>query len=408
MRLALRVMVVTATIAGFETGSAQEALDDAVPASLWERDTLTDRWFGLGGRLEEHGLSLGFGLTQVYQASSAGGAVASDGDDDLAGSYDLELGLDTGVRLRLAGGQVYALVEGGWSEGLDPRSVGSLFGVNTDALGDNRGQIAELWYEQALLDDRVRLRLGRLDLTTGFECRGFPAAFDCSAFANDETSQFLNGGLVNNPAIPFPDRGPGVAIHLQPTPCWYATTGLVRVEVDGDRHEPFGILETGATPVLTIAGRRLPGAYRVGVWYDPQPKPRLSDRVSESDVGLYLAFDQVVAPEGDAQGLGVFGRIGIVEGDAYPIHGFWSVGTQWQGMIPGRDEDVLALGLAHGRLSRVAGFQADHESVAELHGRIQLTPWLSLTPSLQYVLNPGGSREAEDPLVGGVRTQVAF
>jgi porin len=401
-------MVATAVTVGFEPGSAQEVPDDAASAPLWERDTLTDGWFGLGGWIEEHGLSLGFGLTQVYQASPAGGAVASDGADDLAGSYDLELGLDTGALLGLAGGQVYALVEGGWSEGLDPRSVGSLFGINTDALGDHRGQLAEVWYEQALLDDRVRLRLGRLDLTTGFECRGFPAAFDGSAFANDETSQFLNGGLVNNPAIPFPDRGPGVALHLQPASWWYATAGLARVEVDDDRHEPFGILETGVAPVLTTTGCRRPGAYRVGVWYDPQPKPLLAGHESGSDLGLYLAFDQMVLPEVEAQGLGLFGRIGLADGDAYPIHGFWSLGAQWQGMIPGRDEDVLALGLAHGRLSRAAGFQAPHESVVEFHGRIQLSPWLSLTPSFQYVLNPGGANDAQAPLVGGLRIQVAF
>lgn len=69
--------------------------------------------------------------------------------------------------------------------------------------------ITELWYEHALLDDTLRVRLGKMDITGGFECRGCPVSFDGSLYANDETGQFLNSALVNNPTIPFPDKGLG-------------------------------------------------------------------------------------------------------------------------------------------------------------------------------------------------------
>jgi hypothetical protein len=67
-----------------------------------------------------------------------------------------------------------------------------------------------------LLDGAVLIRVGKLDLTGGFECRGCPVSFDGNSFANDQTTQFLNGALVNNPTIPFPDRGLGAVVHVAP------------------------------------------------------------------------------------------------------------------------------------------------------------------------------------------------
>jgi carbohydrate-selective porin OprB len=87
---------------------------------------------------------------------------------------------------------------------------------------------------------------------------------------------------------------------------------------------------------------------------------------------------------------------------------FWSVGGQYQGPIPTRDGDVLGIGFARGRLVADAGFEKEHESVLEIYYNCQLTGWCQLTPSIQYVWNPGGAGDVGNAVVLGVRLQVSL
>jgi len=423
MKLAQMAVAMTAVMISFGPALAEEPSRNSEAPSLWERETLTNDWFGLGRKLAKQGVSVNLGLTQVYQANLRGGMGTHRRSGRYAGSYDLELEFDTEKLFRLPGGSVFAHAEGSWSQGINASSVGSLFGVNDDAGGDRSIDVTELWYEQSLLGHKLRLRLGKLDLTGGFECRGCPVAFDGSAYANDETAQFLNGALVNNPSIPFPDNGLGVVAYLQPRKWWYVAAGVTDAQADAretgfntafhERSDFFSIFETGVVPHLPSRNGRLPGAYRIGLWYDPQPKERFDGRgVKRDDVGFYLGFDQMVLKENvdeeDRQGLGLFARYGLADSKVNEIKTFWSVGAQYQGLLPTRNDDVLGFGVAQGRLSRAAGFTASHETAMELYYNAQITPWLSVSPSVQYVLNPGGERHVDDAVVAGVRLQISF
>lgn len=402
---------------------AEEPPNSSQSPSLRERETLTDDWFGLARELAQRGISVNLGLTQVYQANLVGGMSTHRRSGRFAGSYDLELELDTERLFRLPGGSLYILAEGSWSDGLDASSVGSLFGVNDDAGGDRSIDVTELWYEQAFLNGRLRFRLGKIDLTGGFECRGCPVAFDGNAYANDETAQFLNGALVNNPTIPFPDNGLGVAAYVEPLEGWYVSAGVADAQADAretgfntafhGRSDFFSIFETGVVPRLPSGNGGLRGAYRLGLWYDPRPKVRFDGRgVERDDVGFYLSFDQIILKENDdpadGQGLGVFGRYGAADSDVNEIKCFWSVGGQYQGLVPTRDSDVLGFAVGQGRLSDAAGFTASHETAMELYYKAQVTPWLSVSPSIQYVFNPGAQDRMDDAVIVGIRAQMSL
>ena len=419
-QVAVAVMV---AMVSFGSVFAEEPPNGSETPSLWERETLTNDWFGLGRKLAERGVSVNLGLTQVYQANLQGAMSTHRRSECYAGSYDLELEMDMEKLFRLPSGSFYLLAEGSWSEGIDASSIRSLFGVNDDASGDRFIGVTQLWYEQALLDGRLRFRLGKLDLTGGFECRGCPVAFDASAYSNDETSQFLNGALVNNPTIPFPENGLGLAAYLQPLEWWYVAAGVADAQADAretgfntafhGRSDFFSIFETGVVPHLPSPKGRLMGAYRIGLWYDPQPKDRFDGRgAKRDDVGFYLSFDQMAlkenADEGDAQGLGLFARYGVADRGVNEVKSFWSLGAQYRGLLPTRDDDVLGFGVAQGRLSRAAGFSASHETATELYYNATITPWLSLTPSIQCVFNPGGERDVDDAVVLGIRLYMSF
>ena len=398
------------------TGSAEET---EAP------DTLTGQWFGAGTKMEAQGLSLRLNLTQAYQGVVHGGLATHRHAGRYTGTYNLELEGNLEKLAGIKGGSFYLMAEGGWSDGLDASSVGSLFGTNYAAIGDHSARLVEFHYDQTFWDDRLRLRLGKIDLSGDFECRGCRIAFDGNAYANDQTAQFLNGALVNNPTIPFPDRGLGVVLYFQPTRSWYLAAGVADAQAeDGEtgfntafhgKNYTLSLYEAGLLVEAPSAHGPLPGAYRVGLWYDPQPKPRFDGGgTRRDDVGLYMSFDQLLwreCPEAkDDQGLGVFARFGFADEAVNPIRSFWSAGAQYTGLLPGRDADVLGIGLARGRTSDApgAGFTAAHETVAEIYYNIEVTPWLHVSPHVQYVADPGGLREVPDAVVAGVRIQATF
>ena len=142
----------------------------------------------------------------------------------------------------------------------------------------------------------------------------------------------------------------------------------------------------------------------------------MAKRTRGDDVGLYLNFDQMVLKENDnpkdKQGLGVFGRYGFANGDVNKVNHFWSLGASYLGLVPTRDADVLGFGVAQSILSSQyrhnVNSLADRETVYELYYAIKVTPWLTVSPDLQVITNPGGNKDARDALMGGLRLKIVF
>jgi porin len=110
----------------------------------------------------------------------------------------------------------------------------------------------------------------------------------------------------------------------------------------------------------------------------------------------------------DTQGGAAFGRLGWADEEVQAVEFFASLGLQWCGPIPGRDEDVAGIGWAQGRLSSEANFSASYERGVELYYNAEITPWLHVTPDLQWIANPGGDEDRGDAIVAGVRAQMTF
>jgi porin len=99
--------------------------------------------------------------------------------------------------------------------------------------------------------------------------------------------------------------------------------------------------------------------------------------------------------EKDTQGLGAFFRYGFRHEDTFRLNQFWSGGLAYTGPIPTRDKDTL--GFAVGQMISSEDYksmvnpQAGSETMYELYYAIQITPWLVLTPDIQYIDNPNGT-----------------
>ncbi len=394
-----------------------------------EKESLTDGFWGLNEALESSGIEFGLSLTNLYQLNARGGMSTSRRQGRFSGSYDFEMTADLERLLGAEGAEIYMLAEGTWSrKDIDETSVGSAFGVNADFAPREAINVIELWYQQSLFDDTLQIRLGKIDMTGGFDCSGCPVSFDGNRYANNENTQFLNDALVNNPTIPFPDYGLGVIVFWNPVNDWYLSVGAADAQAD-KRETGFNtafhgedyfvyMAETGITPRFNSANGPLQGAYRFGLWYSPEP--RANEQAADEgkawrdDIGFYLSFDQLMVKENndpdDSQGLGAFFRYGQASAKTNDITDFYSVGLQYQGLFDGRDDDVLGVGYARGRFSHRASavFRDHHESVLEAYYNTSITPWLQLSPSVQYVANPGGSGETKDAVVVGLRAMMIF
>ena len=385
---------------------------------IWEQETLTNGLFGLCDHLAEHDVEIALGVTNIYQQNVRGGLSTSRRAGRYTGSYDLEISANLQNLLGIECGSLYTHIEGGWpdTEGIDGTSVGSAFGVNADAIGDHPMDVAELFYEGPLFDENLTLMIGKIDFTW---------VFDITAYADDETSQFLNAALVDDPTIPFPDYSLGVVVSANLAESLYLMGGMADAQAQRDtagfttafdgKSYYFYILETGVTPELDLANGPMPGAYRVGLWGDPQPKAHADAGATyRNDVGFYISCDQMLTRESsdvqDCQGLGMFLRYGYADSKRNDIANFWSVGFQYQGLVEGRDNDVLGVGFAQGIFSNKASstYTDDHENAFEFYYSTQFTPWASISPSIQYITNPGGDRALSDALVMGVRAQMIF
>jgi porin len=393
----------TTTRSAVHTGAARRSYLQTHP----ESDTLTGNWFGLGEDLDDVGITSTLDLWTTYQANLTGGL---ETDDDFNGLYYWDTHFDLERMIKLPGAQVFLRVEGGWSAGIN-EYVGAIMEVN-GAVSEEQGiGLTVAWFEQKLLDERVRLRIGKMDPSIdSFDFHGRAVAFDANPYGNSWTTQFLDLGLVNNASIGFAESAPGGMFLVEPIERWYvagaattANTNPFKLEIDtvfnGDAEWLF-LAETGLA--LDLGAQALPGLYYVGYW-----NSGFEEDVPSGD-GVYVGFSQLAYRESgsERQGLGVFARYGYADRSPTGIRHSWSLGVQYEGLIPGRDRDVLGAGWAQA-FTNGSDFTAPYEGVLEIYYRARITPWLHLSPHAQFVVNPG-SNDIDDAFTLGVRAQFTF
>jgi carbohydrate-selective porin OprB len=305
----------------------------------------------------------------------------------------------------LSGGSAYLQVEGGWNRGIND-DVGALMDVNRMIAEDPIG-VTILWYDQELLDKRLRFRFGKIDVTTeAFEFHGHPVSFDAMPYANTPRTQFLDAGLVNNAAVPFPEAGLTAMMLVEPVDQWYiAAGGYDRNEdqfsTNWSRAFDDWMISVETGVAVSFGEASLEGLYYAGYWYSTFPE-------SPDGQGVYLGAAQQVYRESDAdnQGVGLFARYGYTDRSDDGIKHFWSLGAQYEGLFPKRDRDILALGWAQA-FTTGSGFTAPYEGALELYYRARITPWFHISPHFQYIVNPG-SNDITGAITLGIRGQITF
>lgn len=257
----------------------------------------------------------------------------------------------------------------------------------------------EVWYEHVFSEGGLRIKAGKIDANSEF------------AFV-EHGSEFIHSSPGFSPtlfALPtYPDPAFGAVGFVGEGGGSYAGLGVF----DGALQEG---ISTGTRGPSTLFGapadlfwiaevghawggdNALPGRLAIGLWHHTGTFAWFSGGTTSGATGTYLVFDQLLHKEiedsGDTQGLGLFVQLGAADEDLSPIAYHVGVGAQREGLLPGRDADVLGLMASWALLSDEpgAGFSDDVELAVELFYKLQLGEGLSLKPDLQYIANPGGA-----------------
>ena len=303
-------------------------------------------------------------------------------------------------------------------------------------------RLTELSYDQKFFDGVLDVKLGRLGVGGSFY------VWSC---------QFMN--------LSFCGELPGNIVstwYNWPVSQWGART---RVRLTHDVSFEVGVYEVNPSylenrngTALNPSGKigelvpfeldwkpkwgaaQLPGTYRFGGWYDSsdlpdvylaqnyQPlvlNPGVPALVRGHESGGYVNIQQqVTATDGDSKrGLSVFFNYVGADKNTATLSQLLSVGIFDVGRLPSRPHDVFGFAVGRTRvnprvadgqeLHNAAGLQPpisvqDAEYPVEVFYNCMATPWLSLSPSLQYIVKPGGTNDNHDVLVFGVNFGVTF
>jgi len=188
----------------------------------------------------------------------------------------------------------------------------------------------------------------------------------------------------------------GLLGHQNLTLAW---SNKDRTSLIQDPSNIASLLLTARFPVLGDPGPILSeilATHPVPIPIPPQPL----NQESETWAAVY-SFEQFLwQPAGDPRrGIGMFFAAGVSDGKANPIKYSYSLGLVGKGVVPGRPLDDFGIGWARSEFSdnfvpymrSTFGLGLEHEDAIELYYNASVTPWLSISPSVQ-IINSGLNR----------------
>ncbi len=298
---------------------------------------------------------------------------------------------------------------------------------STDLVGDiqvlsnidngNFTYLFQLWYRQTV--GPLSVTIGRHDLNSEFLASDFGGEYLNSSFG------IMGLAPINMPVSIFPKTGLGLVMSYELNDKITFKSALYDgdpLDLGRDRYGlDFRISSTESFLSITEFEFRnnnenYPGTYKAGFFHHNGDFLNMEDTSSnvKGNSAVYLIADQLLYKENntDDQGLGAMFQFGLTPEDRSINNLFLSLGLNYYGLIPGRDEDVLGLAVAHATISNaykdLMPGTLDHETVIELTYKYNLSDILTIQPDFQYIINPGVSESLKNAFVGVLRIQLGI
>jgi porin len=435
---------------------------DAV-SDYFKQDQVTGDWWGARDKIRNYGVEIYGAYVSEVMANVQGGL---DYGSVYDGSLYLGMGIDLEQLTRGVWPGAFLEVNAGYVHGssISERYVGDYLSVSNINASEDEWSV-DFSFTQYLLELQYAIILGYMG----------PA----SQFALNNQTNFFFNSTFGFPSViagrpekgAYSDLAPGMVLRWEPNRAFYLQMGVygsapeTRLEtrtpgtIEFQYHDEAGTLllaETGYRFNQSSGEAWLPGSYRLGTWFRTRdseaPETRNLNAVfafnaaqfglapganvndfralvarslnNDEHLGFYFSLDQTIFQQPDTpdRSLSLFLRGGMNVAGTTLFDYYADGGLSYRGLVPGRRNDVLAVGLAYAGISDLAndyedGLKAifpgyspdqDYEAVLEVTYSIELTPFWSLQPDIQWVLHPGGSNALGDALVLGIRNIIYF
>jgi porin len=403
---------------------------EAAPAGLFERDTLTDGWFGLAPKLKDHGILLSATeISEVLGNVSGGlktGAIYE-------GRLELDLDLDLGQLVGLDNTVFHASAYQIHGRGLSQNNVGDNLLTVSSIEATRTIRLFDLWVERGFFDSALSVRLGQIAADDEFITSQYTGSLLNSTFGWPAiTAQALPGG---GPVYPL--AAPGIRVKGALSNAFSLQAALFdgnpagqsgaadpqATDISGTSFDttstPFLIAEFAYTPAAGGEPAEQGTALKFGAWYQgggfddlavdgngrslATPASTGVPRRHSGDFGFYGIADMLLyrEPGTDDHGLGAFLRTGVAPDDRNFVTFYADGGFAYKGPFASRGDDVVSFGVSFVRVSGQAerlienlqrfGSKAhapDYEAAIELDYQATLAPWWTVQPDMEFVFHP--------------------
>lgn len=404
-----------------DDGAGVGAAPDIGDVSAWiDQGRATGDWGGYRSRLAGRGLSINAEYTFEWSSVWSGGANNRASTRNL---FTLDATLDLTTAAGIEGASVFVQYLSVNPERGGSRDAGDIQVYSNLENDRHIDAIYEAWYEQLLMDDRVRIKAGKFDANSEF------------AFA-DAAGEFANSSAGYSPTIvgfpTYPNSAFGVAVFARVAESENASLefsyGLFdgAAAVDGVRTGTRGPATFFSDDKsddyfhigqATLSWSRLGGLHdgrlSSGVAHHTGDFERFDGEIEQGATSFYATIEQRFWRPDDAadsdRGLYALGQYGWADDDVSEFHQHAAAGIVLRGTAGSRPEDSAGVYVSFADLSDAAGagFARD-ELVIEAYYRVRATGFLFLQPGIQYIINPSGSDRVENALVGGIRLGIVF
>ncbi len=282
----------------------------------------------------------------------------------------------------------------------------------------------DLWLQQKFFDDLLTLRAGMFNADRDFTVSDVDALFLNSAFG---WPVLYDGDLGGPPAYPF--AAPGIFAVIEPGAGWKLQAAAMQGTVWPPDDNPTGFYwQLDRMNGLLFLGEShyawkkspLPGIAKLGVMLETgYPDYVGTDGEAWGGSFFYGILDQWLWRESGTatdspQGFAWFTRAGFTgTPDRSPLGALLNTGFTWTGLLPDRDDDAAGIALVWARLtpgqtSGLKGAGRGNEFVMEATYQAQITPFFSLQPDLQLLVQPGGNPTMPDAFIIGLSANIDF
>ncbi len=288
----------------------------------------------------------------------------------------------------------------------------------------NRSELYQLWYRQALFNDKFILRIGKTVPTYDFGNVDKPVALSKGSPTIPAVSGLILTPLFISPTLlgtmpGYYNSAYGITLSFAPVKEWYLSYGiydgnLARGEQTGLHDLPtfngahFQIAETGATWLL--GPQQKPGTFGIGAWQQ-HGKLQSPPNISETNTAGYYFFGSqrlwYKNPGRDSSGVSGYYQYGYNKSRAMLMNKSIGGGLTAFGLIPRRFDDSFGAGFSYAWIN-TNDFHQPHELLLQAYYQAKIIDGIYLEPVISSIPTPAANNTSNNAWAGTLRAIVIF